>query len=176
MKDFSGKYNYWVLILMLLGLIIFLIIFLFSVANAITINELTAEMGVRVIRGFGYISIVFSSAFFVISIFQGLKRRRFNLFIKNEELILKNIFTGQEDFFKFEKVKGYSTSDILTQSKTYHVVIIYTENGSTYEFPKFMLRNFKELKKAFKIAGFEYLGHEPYTLGWYGKRRKAKFL
>ena len=97
------------------------------------------------------------------------------MFITDEELVLTNIFTGKKNYIKVEMVKGFSTSDIHSKVSRFDIIIMYADDSTTYEFPLFMLRNFKELKKSFRIHGIEYLGHEPYALNWYGKR-KPKYL
>ena len=159
---------------MLLGLIISLAIFLFLVFTAPTFYQVSSEMGSKAIRWFGYILATLSAAFFVYTLYWGIRRSRFNLFIINEELILQDIFTAQKSHFKIGKVKGFSTSDIHSKFSQFHVVIIYFDSR-TQDFTKLILRNFHELKKALQISGIKYIGHEPYSLTWYGKR-KYKYL
>lgn len=175
MKVFSGKYNYWSLVLTLIGLLIFWGIFLFFALNADTIYNAILDNDYRYITLFGFFFILLSSAFFVYKAFVFLMRQRFNLFITEKQLILRNIFSGNQLHFDIEKVIGFSTSDIHTKISHYHVIIIYTEDNKTYEFPQFVLTNFKELKKTFAIAGIKYLGHEPYFSTWYGSK-KPKYL
>ncbi len=152
---FITKYNYLVLILRILSVLLFGFILLMLIFRVIPrlYNENNFQFKIVI----GLIAFLFILVFLIFHFIRVIITERYVLRFDNYSLILKDLFRNIETNINTADIKGYSTSIIPTRFWDFKETIVYLVNGDKLLFPQFLYWNYKTINISLNECGVKYL-------------------
>lgn len=152
-----GKYNYLVLFfrfLILIGSCIYLYVLLEIIPDYWQENRNYLVKAIGILAGFLLAYILINR------MIRFLNYQRYNFFLYNDRITMKNVISGKETDILIQEIKGYSLSNYPTKIRDFKEIIIYLKNGKKIELPQFLFFNFKDLMQSLNMSDINFLGHE----------------